>query len=45
MAAGVLANVLGIVAVLSVQGVGYVTAGFLVLAMLRASPGLVAAAE
>jgi MFS family permease len=45
VAAGVLANVLGIVAVLSVQGAGYVAAGLLVLAMLRASHGLVPAAE
>jgi hypothetical protein len=34
--AGVLAHVLGIVAVLSVQGAGYVAAGMLVLALLQA---------
>ncbi len=36
VAAGVLAHVLGIVAVLSVQGAGYVAAGILVLALLQA---------
>ncbi len=41
--AGVLAHVLGIVAVLSVQGAGYVAAGVLVLALLQA-PHRVAAA-
>jgi Na+/melibiose symporter-like transporter len=35
VAAGVLAHVLGIVAVLSVQGAGYVAAGVLVLALLQ----------
>ena len=43
VAAGVLAHVLGIVAVLSVQGAGYVAAGVLVLALLQA-PHRVAAA-
>jgi Na+/melibiose symporter-like transporter len=41
--AGVLAHVLGIVAVLSVQGAGYIAAGVLVLALLQA-PHRVAAA-
>ena len=45
IAAGVLANVLGIVAVLSVQGAGYVGAGILVLALLRAPQGLAPATE
>ena len=36
VAAGVLAHVLGIVAVLSVQGAGYVAAGILALALLQA---------
>ncbi len=43
VAAGVLAHVLGIVAVLSVQGAGYIAAGVLVLALLQA-PHRVAAA-
>jgi Na+/melibiose symporter-like transporter len=45
VAAGVLANVVGIVAVLSVQGAGYVGAGILVLALLRAPHGLAPATE
>jgi Na+/melibiose symporter-like transporter len=36
VAAGVLAHVLGIIAVLSVQGAGYVAAGILVLTLLQA---------
>jgi MFS family permease len=43
--AGVLAHVLGIVAVLSVQGAGYVAAGVLVLALLQAPHRFAAATE
>ena len=45
VAAGVLAHVLGIVAVLSVQGAGYVAAGILVLALLQAPHRLAAATD
>jgi Na+/melibiose symporter-like transporter len=45
VAAGVLAHVLGIVAVLSVQGAGYVAAGILVLALLQAPQRLAPATE
>jgi Na+/melibiose symporter-like transporter len=45
VAAGVLAHVLGIVAVLSVQGAGYVAAGILVLALLQAPHRLAPATE
>jgi MFS family permease len=45
VAAGVLANVLGIVAVLSVQGAGYVAAGIVVLALLQAPDRLAPATD
>ena len=45
VAAGVLAHVLGIVAVLSVQGAGYVAAGVLVLALLQAPHRFAAATK
>jgi len=45
VAAGVLAHVLGIVAVLSVQGAGYVAAGILVLALLQAPHRLAPATD
>ena len=45
VAAGVLAHVIGVVAVLSVQGAGYVVAGLLVLALLQAPHRLAAATE
>jgi Na+/melibiose symporter-like transporter len=45
VAAGVLAHVTGVVAVLSVQGAGYVVAGILVLALLQAPHRLAAATE
>jgi Na+/melibiose symporter-like transporter len=45
VAAGVLGHVLGIVAVLSVQGAGYVAAGILVLALLQAPHRLAPATE
>ncbi|MGZ4183007.1 MAG: MFS transporter [Solirubrobacteraceae bacterium] len=45
VAAGVLAHALGIVAVLSVQGAGYVGAGILVLALLQAPRRLAPATE
>ena len=45
VAAGVLAHVLGIVAVLSVQGAGYVAAGILVLALLQAPRRLAPATD
>jgi Na+/melibiose symporter-like transporter len=45
VAAGVLAHVLGIVAVLSVQGAGYIAAGVLVLALLQAPNRFAAATE
>jgi hypothetical protein len=41
----VLAHVLGIVAVLSVQGTGYVDAGILVLALLQAPHRLAPATD
>jgi hypothetical protein len=41
----VLAHVLGIVAVLSVQGAGYVAAGILVLALLQAPHRLAPATD
>ena len=45
VAAGILAHVLGIVAVLSVQGAGYVAAGVLVLALLQAPHRFAAATK
>ena len=45
VAAGLLAHVLGIVAVLSVQGAGYVAAGILVLALLQAPHRLAAVTD
>jgi Na+/melibiose symporter-like transporter len=45
VAAGVLAHALGIVAVLSVQGAGYVAAGILVLALTQAPRRLAPATE
>jgi MFS family permease len=45
VAAGVLGHALGIVAVLSVQGAGYVAAGILVLALLQAPRRLASATE
>lgn len=45
VAAGVLAHVLGIVAVLSIQGAGYVAAGILVLALLQAPRRLAPATD
>lgn len=45
VAAGVLAHVLGIVAVLSVQGAGYVAAGVLVLALMQAPHRFAAATK
>ena len=45
VAAGLLAHLLGIVAVLSVQGAGYIAAGILVLALLQAPHRFAAATE
>ncbi|HET7049738.1 MAG TPA: MFS transporter [Solirubrobacteraceae bacterium] len=45
LTAGVLAHVLGIVAVLSVQGAGYVVAGILALALLQAPQRLAPATD